>query len=46
MRKICFDTSFYRGEQFCSRVMSEVETCKKLWLSALDVIVDVVSSVI
>ncbi|WP_190319953.1 hypothetical protein [Candidatus Enterovibrio escicola] len=36
----------HRGEQFRLRVLSMVEICKKRELAALDVISDVVSSVI
>lgn len=45
LHKICFGTSSYRGEQFRSRVLSVVETCKKRGLSALDVISEIVSAV-
>ncbi|MGB7994841.1 MAG: IS66 family transposase, partial [Photobacterium halotolerans] len=46
MRKICFGTSSHRGEQFRSRVLSVVETCKKRGMSALDTISDIVTAVI
>ncbi len=45
LRKICFGTSSHRGEQFRSRVLSVVETCKKRGLSALDVISEIVTAV-
>ncbi len=45
LRKICFGTSSYRGEQFRSRVLSLVEICKKRGLSALDVISEIVTAV-
>jgi transposase len=45
LRKICFGTSSHRGEQFRSRVLSVVETCKKRGLSALDVISEIVEAV-
>ncbi|NAX46764.1 IS66 family transposase, partial [Photobacterium halotolerans] len=44
--KICFGTSSHRGEQFRSRVLSVVETCKKRGMSALDTISDIVTAVI
>ncbi|WP_340619210.1 IS66 family transposase, partial [Xenorhabdus entomophaga] len=34
MRKICFGTNSYRGEQYRSRLLSVVETCKQRGLSA------------
>ncbi|PCS21840.1 hypothetical protein BTN49_2526 [Candidatus Enterovibrio escicola] len=43
---ICFGTSSHLGEQFRSRVLSVMEACKKRGLSGLNVISDVVSSVI
>ncbi|ENM5760120.1 IS66 family transposase [Vibrio mimicus] len=46
MRKICFGTSSHRGEQFRSRVLSVVETCKKRGLSALDTISNIVTAVV
>lgn len=46
MRKISFGINLHRGEQFRSRVLSVVETCKKRGLSALDVISDIVTAII
>ena len=46
LRKISYGTSSERGDQFRSRVLSVVETCKKRKLSALAVISNIVGAVI
>ncbi|MFT5759370.1 MAG: transposase [Alteromonadaceae bacterium] len=40
-----YGTRSKRGDQFRSRVISVVETCKKRKLSALNIISDIVSAV-
>ncbi len=45
MRKICFGTNSYRGEQYRSRLLSVVETCKQRGLSALDVLSEIATAV-
>jgi hypothetical protein len=44
LRKISYGTSSERGDQFRSRVLSVVETCKKRKLSALRVISTIVGA--
>ncbi len=46
LRKISYGTSSERGDQFRSRVLTVVETCKKRKLSALSVISTIVGAVI
>ena len=46
LRKNSYGTSSERGEQFRSRVLSVVETCKKRKISALEVISSIVGAVI
>ncbi|SQD80130.1 conserved protein of unknown function,Hypothetical transposase [Moritella yayanosii] len=46
LRKISYGTSSERGDQFRSRVLSVVETCKKRKLSALSVISTIEGAVI
>ncbi len=46
LRKNSYGTSSERGEQFRSRVLSVVETCKKREISALEMISSIVGAVI
>jgi transposase len=46
LRKNSYGTSSERGEQFRSRVLSIIETCKKRKLSSLEVISSIVGAVI
>ncbi len=46
LRKICFGTSSDRGDKFRSRVLSVIETCKKRGQSAIEVLYQIVTTVL